>query len=393
VEETDGAPAGAIRVGFPAARDLSPQTWVGERAAGLLPPLVERIRERCAPSKPLLVFLTGSATHGELCGLLTPGGGRRFLSDLDVGILTDERLSGPAQQRLLRAAAEVSTDAPEARLGFYCVADLGRQDPTLGLVEGVRCGIVLDGDPSNLGRFRVPAPADIPLSEGRRLLANRALEWLLAAGGAAESATDPVPADATRRCYAAGKLAADIAAVALLARGAYRGGGYRARAAAAGRLGLLDAETLSRVEAWTRWRLEPVWDAPPLGGPVDDPRAVPLLGRLVREMTLAGMYVCSGGPDIAAFVSALTPGPRARLRSWKRWIGSGAGKMLGLRPAHLVHGPRDRLWGAAIASALGRDGEAIRWLSLLENPHERGAGKCAERIVAIARWMDREGID
>jgi hypothetical protein len=384
VEGNEGTPAGGIRVGFPAADALSSQDWVGESASRNLPIVVEQIRQECSSPPLLLIFLTGSATHGELCGLLTPDGDRRYLSDLDIGILTEGRLSGELQRRLADLAAAAVHEGPEPRFGFYCVADLDRQDPTMGLVEGVRCGGVLHGDPALLRRFRLPAPEDIPPVEGRRLLANRVIEWLAARG------RDRDPA---AQFYAAGKLIADIAAVALLARGAYRGGGYGTRLAGVERLGVLDPEALGSVKDWTRWRLAPDWDVTPIGVAVGDPRGPGLLDGVVRETVLLGMRVGSGGMAIAPFVAGLVPGPRVRARSWKRWIGLAPGKILGLRPAHLAHSPRCLLWGAAIAAAIEREAEAVEWISRLEPHGDCGSENLSRQIAAIAQRMDREGID
>jgi hypothetical protein len=58
-----------------------------------------------------------------------------------------------------------------------------------------------------------------------------------------------------------------------------------------------------------------------------------------------------------------------------------------------VHSPRGLLWGAAIACALDDEAMTAQWLSGLGAAREFGAAPHAERIVAIARSMEREGID
>jgi hypothetical protein len=379
-----GTPAGAVRAGFPEAEVLSPQSWVGERAAAVLPSLARAVRERCDPFSTLLVFITGSATHGELCGIAAPDGRRRFLSDIDLGILTERRIPGIEQASIASAVAGVAADAPEPRLGFYCAADLDRQDPTLGLVEGVRCGIVLDGDPAQLTRFRVPTPEAIPPAEAARLLANRVLGWLAAAGP---------EADAAGRVFAACKLIADLAAVSLLARGAYRGGGYRDRARAARELGGIDPSLRSAVDAWTGWRLTPRWEATPIDLAVDDDRAPGALTGCVRGAVREGLRLCSGGNEVERFLSGVAAGPSVRARSWKRWIGPRPDTILRLRPADFRRTPRGLLWGAAIACALREDGTTATYLSRLGMSRETGGASDAERIVATARAMEREGID
>jgi hypothetical protein len=379
-----GRAAGSRRVGFPAANALSHQDWVGESAAASLPRLVDALGEGCSAFMPLLVFLTGSATHGELCGLQKPGGGRRYLSDLDLGIVTEHRVPAPAQRQAASAVAEAARSGPEPRVGFYCTADLDRQDPTLGLVEGVRCGIVLWGDPAHLMRFRVPPPGRIPTAEARRMLANRVLEWL--------SASRP-GRDSLERVYALCKLVADLAAVGLLARGAYEGGGYRDRAFRARNGAFYDASMTDRVEAWTAWRLDPCWDATPLGVAIDDDRLGELMWAEAREAARAGLGICSGQGDVSDFVSGAVPGARTRLRSWKRWIASGAARIAGLRVASLARSPRRLLWGAAIAGVLGNEAESADWLGRLGMDRHGGHGETIERILTAARIMDQEEID
>ncbi len=384
MEANEGIPAGTVRVGLPEANALSHQAWVGERAAATLPLVIETAWKRCEPFTTLLIFLAGSATHGELCGVIVPDSRRRYLSDIDVGILTRRRVPGADQEGIARAVASTAGEGPEPRLGFYCEEDLSRQDPTLGLVEGVRCGIVLRGDAAQLGRFRVPAPSAIPAAEARRLLANRVLEWL-ASRRAGEEGVGPT--------YAACKLVADLAAVSLLARGVYQGGGYRERARMARDLGCLDAPIQAQVDGWTEWRLLPRWDITPVGTAVDDVRTPGLLSARVQEATREGLRICSGDENIGRFLRGVVPGPRVRARSWKRWIASRPGRILGLRPAIWFHSPRGLLWGAAIACALNDEAMTARWLSRLGPARGIETAPDAERIVAIAHAMEREGID
>lgn len=384
MEGLEGTAAGLRRVGFPAADGLSHQDWVGAGAAASLPRLVDLLVERSTAFDPWMIFLTGSATHGELCGLQEPGGARRYLSDLDLGLLTRHRVSSQDQREIASVAAEAAPAGPEPRVGFYCAADLDRQDPTIGLVEGVRSGIALWGDPAHLDRFRVPPPAGIPAAEARRLLANRVLEWL----AASRPGQEPL-----QRVYAVCKLFADLAAVGLVARGAYVGGGYRDRAIGVRGKAIYDAATTDRIEAWTSWRLNPGWSTTPLGVGVGGDRLLEQLWAEAREAAHAGLGVCSGRGDVTDFVAGAVPRPRTRLRSWKRWLASGAARIASLRLADLARSPRGLLWGAAIASVLDEDVEALGWLGRLgiERPGDRDA--TIERIVLAARTMDDEGID
>ncbi len=374
------APPHGPRVGVPAASELSRQAWVGEAAAACLPECVRAIQSFLASQRPRAIFLGGSAVHGELCGIVAPDGTRRILSDLDIGVLAERRAPAGTADAVDRLLAEIST-APEVRVGLYCLDDLGRQDPTPGMVETARAGWVLFGRPGDLARFVLPAPDSIPAWEARRLLANRAIEWLEALGSASPTA----------RAYAAAKLTADSATVALLARGLYRGGGYAARAAEARRVGILAPAELDRVEAWTAWRLEPDWDRLPVGG--GDLTRVEASGAVhaaARQAIVEGLRHCGEDAGGDALFRDVSTSPRKMLRSWKRWL-SGGGNRRFPGPGLWDRTPRNVLWEAAVWFSLGRFVECRDALARLVGAE--ALEPMETRIVGLRKAMDREGIE
>jgi hypothetical protein len=374
----------AIRLGAPTPSQLSGQPWVGERAAALLPALEKRIRELCEPFTILTIFLGGSAVHGELCGVIDPAGREVFLSDLDLGVLTARRVLAPEMTRIAEEVRALAVDGPSARLGFYCREDLKRQHPTLGLVETVRVGFVLGGDASWLGRMGMPRPAMIPPWEGRRLLANRALEWLAARQ---ERAASPVGF-----LYAAAKLHADAGAACLLAAGAYRGGGYRDRLPQIRDAGL-DAKCRARVEAWSAWRLEPGWNSVPGGGDLLRAAASGSLEEDVAETVRAVIRAIAGSESAESFLDARRMPGRTWARSWKRWMRVGKPPFRAIAGPGLLRTPRLLLWEAAIECAMGREERAIEIVRLLRREAlDLGNGPDRE-IVSMGALMEREGIE
>jgi hypothetical protein len=377
-------PNAVIRLGMPAASILSRQPWVGERAATLLPLLEERIRERCEQFAPLSVFLGGSALHGELCGVIDPAGGRVFLSDLDLSVLTVRRVPGEAADRIAREVRALSADGPPATLGFYCREDLARQHPTPGLVETTRVGIVLSGESSFLARMRMPPPERIPPGEARRLLANRAIEWFAARQ---ERRTLPVGA-----VYAAAKFHADAGAVYLLAEGAYRGGGYTDRLEQIRHSGL-DPAIRAGIEGWSEWRLRPLWDSVPAGGDVIHAAASDELDRGVGDAARSIVRTIAGSESAGRFLEPSRIGGRAWARSWKRWVRKGGTPLRRIGVRDLPRTPRLLLWEAAIDCLMGREDRGSEILSRLRGmTGERPAG-LGQEIVRLNALMEREGIE
>jgi hypothetical protein len=372
---------------------LSSQSWVAEPASSILDRIAAVLPSLSGEFEPFVLFLQGSALHGELCGLLAPTGRRIFLSDIDLGLLTRRRIPSDAREeisrRLEREATEAATEGPAARVGFYCEGDLGVQDPVPGLVETVRVGRVLWGDGGALRRFRVPGCASIPHWEARRLLSNRAIEWSGAAGDA--------PA---YRVYAAAKLIADAAAVALLTRGAYRGGGYADRRRAADSLSDLPEDDRVRIGAWTDWRCAPRWESTPLGVDVEASARSPRLRDEVAAAVRGAMLYAGATDDPGAFLAGTPVRGRAWARAWKRWARVESGSLLRLGVATLTGSPRVLLWEAALSAVIGRGDRAERILRGLAGRTIRRAGEDRwdgerrdRRIGAISRTMDQMEID
>jgi len=357
---------------------------VGERAARLLPGIVDAVRDRCGPFTPLALFLGGSAVHGELCGITDPSGRRHTLSDLDLGVLTRARVPSEAISRISQEIRGLADDGPAARLGFYCQEDLTLQHPTLGLVETARIGFILSGEPSFVSRMQMPPPERIPRREGGRLLANRALEWIVASQQRRDSPIGFV--------YAAAKLHADAAAVYLLAGGSYRGGGYADRLAQIGGIDLAPSEC-ARIAEWTSWRLEPQWDHLPLGGDIGGASSSKELDRSVEEATRSVVRTIAGGDSAAAFLRPNRIGGRSWARSWKRWVRTGGSPLRRARPHELLRTPRVLLWEAAIEHAAGRWDRSAEVLRRLVGGDRQGAGETAREIVRLGGLMDREGIE
>jgi hypothetical protein len=334
-----------------------------------------------------VLFLEGSALHGELSGITDPTGGRRYLSDLDIGILTRRRIPpGPSREisrRIETAFVDRSVDGPAAKIGFYCEDDLGVQDPTPGFVEAVTRPLVLWGDPRALGRFRVPRFERIPAWEGRRLLSNRALEWL---GSRAEGGVASL--------YAAAKLIADVPAVLLLSRGAFRGGGYAARFAEAEGLPGFENRDRERVRAWNDWRIDPRWETTPLGvgmGDLDIRRVEePLRASILTVMRYAG---ATEDPEV--FLGSRPVGWLAWGRAWKRWLRRRPGSLDAMRPWGPIKTPRTLLFHAAICCALGDNGGAAAVLGRLLGEAVAGTegASLGARIAETGETMSREGID
>lgn len=370
-----------IRVGIPLPLDLSPEPWVGEAAAARLPASLDTIRRRAEGFRLRAVFLGGSAVHGELCGLVTPEGERRVLSDLDIGVLTERRIDWETRDRITHELDRAEGAGPEARCGFYCAEDLARQAPTLGMVETARSGWVLLGSASELGRFSLPAPRQIPIWEARRLLANRLLEWI-----EARESADPI-----RSAYAGAKLVSDIAAVALIGRGLFRGGGFAARAADLREFRLLGGEALDRVARWTAWRLSPDWNRLPFEGDPVRGEGAGSLGWAVRESIAVGLDLCGEDSRASSCFSDPAVSSRVRIRSWRRWVARRAGERRFPGPGNWARTPRTLLWEAAVWFSLGRFEACRGTLDALVRTGE--TERAAETICRLGKTMDREGIE
>lgn len=362
---------------------MSRQDWVGEAAAKVLAGIDEEIRRRVRQFEPVLIFLGGSAVHGELCGIEDAKGGRTVLSDLDLGVVTRIRIPLEARERIGSELVEITADGPIARTGFYFVDDLGRHSPTLGLVETTRRGVVLGGDPSLLTRFQMPEPESIPEWEARRLLANRVIEW-------AVSMEPGKPFWA--RVYAAAKLHADQAAVHLIARRAFKGGGYEHRSAAIGDLGF-DKSTRNLIEEWTAWRLRPQWNETPVRVDVEASADSPVLAAEVVEAVGMTLRALSRDGTVSDLLTSSDVRGRAWARSWKRWVGLYPSVLRRVGPREIARSPRVILWEAAIEWALGHCRPSAALLERLTGIRVESHGEIRSEIVRLAGIMDREWVD
>jgi hypothetical protein len=307
-----------------------------------------------------------------------------YLSDLDLGVLTAQRASASETIRIAGEIRSLVVDGPSARLGFYCREDLERQHPTLGLVETARLGFVLGGDASWLGRMGMPPPRMIPPWEARRLLANRALEWLAARQ---ERRASPIGV-----LYAAAKLHADAGAAYLVATGAYRGGGYRDRLLQIRDAGL-EPSCRERIEAWSVWRLEPRWDDVPGGGDLLRAAGSASLDENLAETARAVVRAVAGRGSAEEFLGARRIPGRTWARSWKRWMRVGKPPLRGIAGRGLLRTPRLLLWEAAIECVMGREDRAIeivRRLRMEAPDSETGPDR---EIVSSGALMEREGIE
>lgn len=372
----------------PPSGSWSRQDWVAQSAGARVAFLSVEMPRLCEALGPIVIFLEGSALHGELCGIMDPAGGRRYLSDLDLGILTKRRVqpgfSKIAALRIEAEAFERIGEGPTAKLGFYCEDDLGAQDPTPGFVEAIRRPFVLWGDPGALARFRVPEYERIPPWEGSRLVSNRVLEWL----GSRKR-------DDVASLYAAAKLMADAAEAALLWRRAYRGGGYGTRLDAALRLEGFQQDERERMRAWTDWRVDPRWEMTPLRVGLSD-LDVRLVEEHLRASILTSMRFAVATEEPGAFLRSSTVRGRVWARSWKRWLRRYPGSLAGLRAGCLRRTPRVLLFEAAICCAIGRT-EAAREIATRLLGGDQPVGMSNEslgaRIAEVGETMSREGID
>jgi hypothetical protein len=225
---------------------FSASGWVDASMRGALGRAVPAILEGARPFRPRCLLLSGSAALGEAVGWEAGDPGDRLvLSDLDLGLVTADRVPGTVRLHIQRAAraagvperrttgenggehAAARTDSPppvEVTVGFYESAWWSRQAPTPGMADARARGIVVWGDATLPGRLVVPLPARIHRWEGVRLVGNRALELLSAPGPLSGPALRP------RGWYALAKAAAGLATAQLISQGRYSTGWAARRA-------------------------------------------------------------------------------------------------------------------------------------------------------------------
>ncbi len=205
----------------PDSPPLSSQAWVHDALLHRIRKAVPALTAELAPWRPRCIFLGGSAALGEAVGWEPADEAQRcLLSDLDLGIVTLDRVPPPAREAAVRQAGL----AP----GYYLDADQPRQTPTPGLVEIGRRARLVWGEVAVLDRFVTPEEHRIPEWEAWRLVGNRCLELRTSWNDRDREGPSP------RAWYAVAKLAEALFAARLIRQGGWRIG-------RAGRLALLDA--------------------------------------------------------------------------------------------------------------------------------------------------------
>lgn len=224
--------------------------WVDAALHTALARALPAILEPARPFRPRCLLLSGSAALGEAVGWEDDDpAGRLVLSDLDLGLVTADRVPEGERVRILAAARAAGTAAAsagvpgdiagisgterpaggwaapaeravspdvEVTLGFYESAWWTRQRPTPGAVDARSRGIVVWGDTTVPARLAGPVAGRIPLWEAVRLVGNRALELLAAPG------PQFVPALRPRGWYALAKAMTGLWTARLIVDGRYQ---------------------------------------------------------------------------------------------------------------------------------------------------------------------------
>jgi hypothetical protein len=341
---------------IPAA--LSASTWVDDALRGALARAIPAILGPAASFRPRCLLLTGSASLGEAVGW--EGGDdseRLVLSDLDLGLVTADRIP-PAARRVIQAAARAAGwQEPypvETPLGFYESAWWSRQVPTLGMVDARDRARVAWGDPAIPARLSVPSPGRIPAWEAVRLAGNRALE-LLAAPGPRDA-----PRLRPRGWFALAKAVTGLWTARLVLEGRYRTGWAERRAVleVEGRPGDPVADA---ARAWAPFLAAPSFRNLPEGGAgLGGYRAA-----LSHWFATLPSELCAVGetPEAAFLREPVTL--RHRLRAW-RAEGRGAGGGLAAGTGVLAAGRIP--WRAGTPEGRRMAAACVYWLDLPERP-------------------------
>jgi hypothetical protein len=224
--------------------------WVDAALHTALARALPAILEPARPFRPRCLLLSGSAALGEAVGWEADDpAGRLVLSDLDLGLVTADRVPEGERVRIVAAARAAGAatasvgvlgDVAGARgierpaggstpsgdtavypdvevtLGFYESAWWTRQTLTPGTADARSRGIVVWGDPTFPARLPDPAAGRVPPWEAVRLVGNRALELLAASGPQSVAALRP------RGWYALAKAVTSLWTARLIADGWYR---------------------------------------------------------------------------------------------------------------------------------------------------------------------------
>jgi hypothetical protein len=226
--------------------------WVDAALHTALVRALPAILEPARPFRPRCLLLSGSAALGEAVGWEADDpAGCLVLSDLDLGLVTVDRVPEGERVRIVAAARAAGTAATaggvvgdaagvrgtegpaggstppgdsvvspdvEVTLGFYESAWWTRQTPTPGMADARSRGIVVWGDTTLPARLPGPVAGRVPPWEAVRLVGNRALELLAAPGPRSAPALRP------RGWYALAKAVTGLWTARLIVDGRYRTG-------------------------------------------------------------------------------------------------------------------------------------------------------------------------
>lgn len=216
-------------------------------------------------SRLCALILTGSTSRDEAT-VIDQNGIRKLLGDAEFLLVFAEGAALPSPSSvedlrrkveggLAQAGVSVSLDLSPVPPNF-----MRRMEPHIFAYELRTCGQVVWGEPEILSLIPVFAPADIPLEDGWRLLCNRVIEVIEAAGEADRHASDLPSA----LHYSTVKLYQDMATSYLLFAGCYEPT-YRLRAERLARMAADPqpasdlpfrlADFSARVSACTRFKL------------------------------------------------------------------------------------------------------------------------------------------
>jgi hypothetical protein len=292
------------------------------------------------------LFLTGSAVTGEWAAQHSESGWC-FFSDIDVGIVCDERELG--REQALRQAIVNALDAfgqsrdwqaaPQVNIAFFTRPELRTQAPKPGTLEMINQAMVLVGDRSIRDHFPPLTVEDLTWEQSVRLLGNRVLELLSHPPGEEIQLLD---------YFRLAKFFCDVPTALLIPEAAYVSG-YRQRAnrlpsllndrALPPKLHRRKGALIESVEFWTEFRYNPNAEVlrerhhtEPLG---EEGRALHsglwCEARLTLEACLESLLPhrllsADGRPEPSALGRTSGWGTlRERMREW-RWLASYSGE-------------------------------------------------------------------
>jgi len=333
---------------------------------------------RRACPKVRCIFLSGSASLGELTAV-APGGDRvAVYSDLDVGIVFGDRYSKLEARERLEAGVRVPVPAGlellgGCEVGLYTPDELAGQPPKTGTLDLRRHAVVLWGERSLLELVPEYQPDEIDFRECLYLLLNRVLEFLEREESRSAS-PEAIPLD-----FAWAKMLLDVPTIVLASSGRYVSGAGR-RVALFEELAGTDGSLRELYDEW-----------PGLASALEKSLGYKLHGRrpvegwfreaeaaerarAVVEMTWRwllrrrGIETESGSAVRLASASLSLEPFRTRARGWKELLGRRKDPLLLLRCGRLLRkgSPAHLLLVSGGLFLVGRRAEGGIWRSFLE---------------------------